>query len=457
MKSQSIAQRWGKKNLLLILIAGCLITTLFSRCTPVGQGPTDNYCTSGQSCLTIDDSKVSTTLKNRVYSPGSTLIHNKHVNYNPSGKTVVIPYETTDFRHNPMLTTSIIKSSFFASGTGSVTDYFNENSWGQFHLTDGGVSDLVSLNKAYTDYPFTESDWRLMTDLCQNSTIDWKSLDVNNDHIITQNEVQIVFTMSDGGLGATRPPRNGHSPYQYDYITITTPNWTGQIINRFVYVGSALKGNSVINPFEYNYSTIWHELCHAFFRLPDRYANGTCETGSTGRYDLMSDNCSKKHMNIYDKMRIGWIQPKICYTNVSSSTDLVPIGENLPGGCISLTAIENQPTALIRWTSTAPDEMWIFENKNIASSPRKFEAGLPESGLAVWYVDLLTENVILIDNSKGSLVPTSYKDQGEGALFKYSGTPSASIYSFTFYNKSNNLAFFLRSVSPPAGTMYFSF
>lgn len=433
-----------------------IMSLLFTKCKPDQQGPTDNYCTSGQSVLTIDDSNVTSALKNKIYASGP-VINTQHPDYNKNGKTVIIPFEATDKPFNTALTTQVIRDAFFTTGVGSVADFYSENSWGQFKVTEGGISSPVDLNRPYTDYTLAESDPTLMRDLCQKSSINWAALDVNADHEITPNEAQVIFIIPDGGSGATRKPNNVFSNYPYDYITIETPAWSGKIRNSFVMVGCKKNGDPATNPLEYNYSTIWHELGHAFFNLPDRYTS-YCGTGLTGAYDLMSDNCSKKHLEVYDKMRIGWIKPKITYSNFSANTDYTPYGTNLQSGlCLNMAAIESQPTALIHWVATAPDEFWIMENKEKSSSIKGFEDGLPESGLAVWWVDMTNSNIALVDASKGSLVPTNYNNQGTGALLKYPGQPSQSAFDFIFYDKSDKVAFTLRSISPAGTNMYFSF
>ena len=450
------------KKIFLNLSLVCFISYFFLQgCKkPDQEGPADKYCTAGQSVLTIDDSKVPSTLKSKIYSPGG-VFHTAHPNFNKNGNVVVIPYATPDFPANTALTTQVIRDEFFATGVGSASDFFYENSWGQFKLVEKQISKVSILPKAFFDYKYTESDPYLMTDVCQNSSINWADVDLNKDHSITSNEVQIVFVQATGGLGVTRYPKNAFNANDPDYKNlpnyITVTDNTGgiyYIYNYFVTIGCKADNDPTksVNTLSYNSSTLWHELCHGMFNLPDRYTS-YCGTGPTGQFDLMSDNCARLHMNIYDKMRIGWVKPKISYANFSSGE---PQGTNIEGGnCLSMAAIENQPAALIRWLGTSPDEFWIIENRNKSSSARNFEDGLPDEGLAIWWVDMTDGSVRLVDASNAGLSPVNFKDQGPNALFKYA--QSNSIYQALLKNKQAGAAFGIKSISPAGSVMYFSF
>lgn len=426
------------------------------------QGPGDNYCTSGQSVLTVNDDKVPSSLRNRIFSQGG-VIHTAHPNYNKNGKVVIIPYSTPDFPINTSLTKQVIRDEFFTTGIGSANDFFQENSWGQFKLQEAEISETAVLPKAFTQYKLTESDPYFMQDVCLYSSINWPALDVNNDHSITPDEVQIVFIRSAGGLGVTRSPRNAFTVkdpvYKNlpDYITLTY--FSGiqyNIYNNFVSIDCKKESDpsKATNTLSYNSSTLWHEMSHGLFNLVDRYTS-YCGTGNTGQYDLMSDNCSRKHLNIYDKIRIGWIKPKISYSNATGSE---PSGANVIGGtCLSFPAIESQPAALIRWVGTSPNEFWIFENRNKKSSPRDFESGLPDEGIAIWWVDMTSGEIHLIDANAAGQKPSTFKDQTTGALFKYPGKPVQSIYQALLVDKSGGAAFGIKSISPVGSNMYLSF
>src|SRR5205823_5480483 len=113
--------------------------------------------------------------------------------------------------------------------------------------------------------------------------------------IISRHEAQICFMLADDGAGAERPA----------FVNISTQTGEYRISCNFVFFSCKRDDNPTkgTDDIAYNYSSIWHELCHGMFGLPDRYKDA-CGSGKTGQYDLMSDNCTRLHMTIFDKMKI---------------------------------------------------------------------------------------------------------------------------------------------------------
>ena len=402
---------------------------------------------------------------------------------------MVIPFETPDFLRNPAAGTSYISQIFFASGqlSGvSVAQYFLENSYGDYQVTNGGVSDWVSLDKNLTDYIGFEGDDDLPRDVLELANINWPALDVNNDHVITPAEAQIVFLVANGYSAATR----GFADYPADWVIsdprppemsslqANTPSGVFNFKPRVVYMGlkKANDPNFDTNPIR-DLHSLCHELCHAFFNLTDRYLNGACGTGGPGPYSIMSDNCSWEHMLIHDKMKIGWIQPKIVAGHLDK--------------CLAFPASESSPTALVLLAPQDPhqtDEYWIVENRHKPSSdcgscvlnlpqflgynPGKvgvFDRDLPESGLAVWWVktgayfsgydDIRLVNASLPDQDPNGTTAITGADPGYvnpivGALFKRDDADPQKLLLNS--NGEWSLLFF-RGVSDPGATMYAEF
>jgi hypothetical protein len=104
------------KYFLIALIFSTIISscaTFFKKANQ--QGSNDNYCVFGQSVLTIDDSKVPTDIKSKIYAPNGIYDIN-NPNYNKIGRTLVIPFSTPDFPMNTSLTTKLIENEFFITG-----------------------------------------------------------------------------------------------------------------------------------------------------------------------------------------------------------------------------------------------------------------------------------------------------------------------------------------------------
>ncbi len=440
-------------------------------------------CPPNQNCgeidvWTIDDGTIPQQTKNAIlYSPGPIISKyhpNNPENTNPSfpsGKIVVIPFETPDFPHNPAITSGYIFLTFFATGelSGvSVAQYFLENSWGDFHVTNGGIADCVTLSSNLTSYVGFEGDDDLPRDVLRLADINWPALDTNNDDVITPAEAQIVFLVSNGYSAAKRgfADWTTGSAVPLASIQADTPSGIFKFKPSVVYIGTKKADDPNFDDNAIRiHSTICHELCHAFFNLPDGYAGG-CGSGTTGRYAIMSDSLRWHHMNIHDTMKIVWIQPKIVAGHLIQY--------------LSFRASESVPAALVLLTPSAPplatDEYWMVENRYRPSSDCNgcllyhpadgvFDAGLPESGLALWYVREGTwssghDDVRLVDANAPHEDPDGttdingsdpgYHSQGAGALFKKDDADPQKL----LINGQGKWSFlFFRDVSEPGSTV----
>ncbi|MFD2035967.1 hypothetical protein ACFSKL_14275 [Belliella marina] len=435
----------NKKSIALM----AMYLLLYSCDLPDQVGPDDNYCTSGASVLSLDDSNVSSEVKNRIYNPApqTWVIHTQHPDYNRNGRLVLIPTAFPNLPANEFVTREIIETAFFRSGTGSVRDYFYENSWGQFSLTNAGISDWITLANDREFYG-QGGDWtrnsNMYRDACQASTIDWASVDLNGDRIITPNEALVGFIIPAGNLGANRPGS----------VNITYNGQPYTINSSFTFMDCKRldEPERDIRMISYNYPLIWHELGHGFFGLPDRYQDFS-GTGRGGQFDIMSDNFRNIHMTIYDKMKIGWVKPRI----------LLPANQRIPEGrrCYRIQASAQTEAALILYSNRSPDEYLIVENINTEASERGFTSGYNESGLAIWWADMNSGDTRLIERKliSGGItaLPLDHvSPRGIEVLLQYiDGTDPESI---TFIrNQNGQLNFGFRAVSPPGTSMFVEF
>ncbi len=409
-------------------------------------------CSSGKAITTIDNSGISQTVKDKIFKPrvGSRYITAGHGEYNPSGRTLIIPFEFTDMPHNTAVSESIIRDAFFNSGglgNDNIKSYFEKNSFGHFTLTEAFIAPWINLGAATAVYTggVSDSDWTrnavLCQDICQAANVDWAAIDLNGDHEITANEVQIIFMYSDGGLGANR----GHN------VTIQTLSGTYNIHNRFTYI--SCKSNSdpakTTDPIAYNYVTIRHELMHAFLGLPDRYGTPP-NFGRTGNYDPMCANRPRwTSISAPDKMKLGWITPAILTYDHT-------IDANAPTAhqCYTFTHAAGSGEALVLYNERYPEECWVVENRcNDCATFGNFESGLPESGLAIWWMSLTDERVFLIDASVTPKKPDAYTDfQDSDALFRFKGNGTSTEF-IPLYPLDGFVAFNFRMVSGPGAVM----
>ena len=451
MKSNSRPVSNNGTYLLLMLFA--VIVCIPPSCRrPDQAGPNDSWCTSGINVLTVDDTNVPANIKTQIYAapPGFTAVGS--ADYNPSLPLIIIPFQfSTEFPQNTSVTAAVIRENFFTTGTGSIRDYFSENSWGQFNIREGWIANSVTLSSTPTSYGVGQlgNDWtrnpNVARDICQASNVDWATIDANGNGTISRNEAQICFMLSAGNGGANRPSN----------VSIKTAKGDFNIAGSFVFFDCKRNNDPTrdVDALRYNYSTIWHELAHGMFGLPDRYTD-YCGSGRTGMYDLMSDNCSWRHMSMYDKMKIGWIRPRIL-VKASQRGDRAR-------HCFTFPNAATTPAALILWDQNQPNEYWIVENRHKASSPRGFDRDLPESGLAVWWVDEQLDSLSLVDartvSTRPNMILYNATLNQRGALFKNRLGFTDTTFNMQFFrSKVNSTEMAIRAPSPEGVTMFAEF
>jgi M6 family metalloprotease-like protein len=427
------------------------LVLVFSCKKPDETGTGECWCTTGINVQVIDDSGVPAAARDMIYSIPSGYNAVGTDNYSAVKKLIVIRYEfATEYPRNPNVTADLVRQDFFSTGTQSVREYFRENSYGQFDIVEGAIPDWVTLSYDVAHYADLAPlhDWpscpELHQELCQKAQVDWSAIDANGDHIISPKEAQICFLSSVGRGGCNR----------YSDFVIATNSGDYRIAHSFALFDSkrANEADSHIDAIAYNYGTIWHELCHAIFGLPDRYKD-ICGSGTTGSYDIMSDPCRWQKMNMFDKMKLGWVRPRILEKAI-----------HRPGGerhCYLFPSSETNPAAAVLLDRDRTDQYWVVENRNISDSPREFDKGFPESGLVVWWVDATNNKVYLVDAHDPMKHPQTIMYSGGpvylGATFKGDTCSGSSIYTTYLSSSSGDLSFLMRAVSPPGPNMFVEF
>jgi M6 family metalloprotease-like protein len=366
-------------------------------------------CASGTTVWTLNDSAVSASLKTQILGTPGQIISTASASF-PSGKLVVIRAALQDAPINPAADTAYINSIFFGTvaGVKNIKGYFNINSYGNFSVTSGSVPPWLTLSKKITDYsPGIEGNATFLQDVLKNANVNWSSLDANGDKTINIPEAQIVILVPNAlpgsGFASTRVVNAG---------SVATPTGTFTFNNRRIIIFSL---KSFFDP-QYNINPIRalaavaHELGHAFFNLPDRYGANT----GTGEYDMMGSGNSSTwvHFTMHDKIKIGWIKPKIVQGHL--------------GQCLEFVPSEWGANALILVPATSflgsPLEYWVVENRNKAYDSGGYDDDLPDKGLAIWYTSVGTysnghDDVRLVDFSKPTQNPLNYNNPGSNALF----------------------------------------
>jgi M6 family metalloprotease-like protein len=392
-----------KRRFVSTLIAAAGLGLLISS-SPGAAQP----CSTGAASWAIDDSAVSASLKNQIIGSPGKIIGPGNPNF-PSGKLVVIRAALQDAPVNSAADTNYINSIFFGTvaGVKNIKGYFTANSYGHFTVASGAVPNWITLSKKLTDYsPGIEGNATFLQDVLRAANVNWSILDSNGDKTISVSEAQIVVLVPNAlpgsGFASTRGVTAG---------SVTTPTGTFTFGGRPIIIFS-LKSISDpqfnINPIR-SLPTVAHELGHAFFGLPDRYGPNT----GTGEYDMMGSAASNKwvHFPMHDKIKIGWITPKIIQGHLGQCLEFVP--SEWGANAVVLVPI----TSFLG----SPLEYWVVENRNKAFDGGGYDDDLPDKGLAIWYTSVGTffghDDVRLVDFSKPTQDPDLYNNPGSNALF----------------------------------------
>ncbi len=376
-------------------------------------GGSPEPCGSGTDVRNLKlDGEVSEAL-NKIRAPGKIIA--KGDSRYPLGKLVVIRAALADWPSNSAATGAYVETIFFSSDSNvkSIRGYFATNSYGQLHVTKAEVPPWITLSKNLAGYSGgIEGSSTFMRDVLDAAEVDWDAINVNGDDIISRFEAQIIVLIPNAmpppnatGFASTRYPSIGevHTPSgEFDFSTRPIVYYSLKAVADPQYATDPIR----------NLPGVAHELCHAFFNLPDRYAAGG---SGTGLYDLMASSYTWVYMTAFDRMKIGWTTPKVVQGHL--------------GKCLQFTASELQEGAVVLVPpgsmagSTGVLEYWIAENRNKAFSDGGYDDDLPDAGLAVWYVAEGTwgdghDDVRLVDFSKPDQDPDLYKDPGGTALFK---------------------------------------
>lgn len=373
---------------------------------------------------------------------------------------------------------------------GSIRDFFLENSYGkvdiQFDFIGPYRAGKMSDYKAEGEYTNTNlsklGKWLIANKIKNEPNLDLsiyanESQTINRTHIIFAGEDQANAGIANGFAwahqygfgwgGSIEPPIPGEEPYDcvskvdgktytfkgYSCSSELTHNWRNKVEKYISTIG-----------------TPTHELAHLLFNSRDYYDIYGIYEG-TGQWDLMgggshnhlTDNFYTKviygncpaHINMYEKIRLGWVEPQIL--NTTGNYSMVNSAEN------PIAYIYQKGTTYKTFTSLddIEGEFYILENKqkkgfdralinyNVYNEPY-FNGGLliyrahPDAK-STWYINSSYPQKLYpicasSSNQFPSQVVSSYGDiDGVGCVFgngynKFTdeGTPSAkTILSYT--------------------------
>jgi len=284
------------------------------------------------------------------------------------------------------------EEQFFGSWpTGSLRDYFRENSYGQFELL-GDVSEWIALDEEDLHYEGPADDasscgdarWReLLDEAVAKSTLDWNRYDREHDGF-----VDTLIIVHPEAARQCSPASNNLCSNEQWYYELTpgsdrryldtgadTPDGKPLCINEYVVVAGVNCDGKAPN----GIGDLAHELGHAL-GLPD-LEDQDGSAGGVGVWDLMGTGGSggdgrsserPTHLGAWSKAELGWVTP----------TDLTTARE------VDLPPVVSAPTVYRFESGENPGVLYLLENRQRVG----FDRDLPGTGLLIWRVD---------DNSTG--------------------------------------------------------
>lgn len=254
--------------------------------------------------------------------------------------------------------------------TGSVKDYYLENSWSQFNLTVDvfgpyTASQNMSYYGANDAYGNDQNPRALVTEAVNAADASANFANYDNDGDGTVDGVYVIYAGYGEEAGASADAIWAHA------WSITPVTKDGKTISKYS-CSAELRGNSGTT------ITSIGVICHEFGHVlgaPDYYDTDYSTGGQfegTGKWDMMAsgswnnNGVTPAHHNAYTKVKVyGWATATV----LSSATNVTvkPVKDN---------------KSFYQINSTTSGEYWIMENRQ----QEGFDAYVPGHGLVIYHV-----------------------------------------------------------------------
>ncbi|HRR10580.1 MAG TPA: M6 family metalloprotease domain-containing protein [Tenuifilum sp.] len=254
--------------------------------------------------------------------------------------------------------------------TGSVKDYYLENSWSQFNLTVDvfgpyTASQNMSYYGANDAYGNDQNPRALVTEAVNAADASANFANYDNDGDGTVDGVYVIYAGYGEEAGASADAIWAHA------WSITPVTKDGKTISKYS-CSAELRGNSGTT------ITSIGVICHEFGHVlgaPDYYDTDYSTGGQfegTGKWDMMAsgswnnNGVTPAHHNAYTKVKVyGWATATV----LSSATNVTvkPVKDN---------------KSFFQINSTTSGEYWIMENRQQVG----FDAYVPGHGLIIYHV-----------------------------------------------------------------------
>ena len=260
--------------------------------------------------------------------------------------------------------------------TGSVADYFKDQSRGQFVLTFDVVGP-VTVSKEASYYGQNDENGNDMyaeemvaeaVNLAKEHVTDWKQYDWDNDGEVDQ--VMIIYAgegEADGGAEDTIWPHE----YSLSYLGSAVDVSDGLKVNTYAVANEGFFSNGEF--YVSGIGTICHEFSHCL-GLPDMYDVSYSGNYGMNNWSLMDAGSYNNNgftppcYSSYEKLSIGWITPTELTETQSVS---------------NMRALDDADDVYMIRNAAHPDEFYLLENRQ----QKGWDAYVPAQGMLILHVD----------------------------------------------------------------------
>ena len=358
----------------------------------------------------------------------------------PRGAVILVSYADLAFKSTKegMEQWAMGDTYTYNGATGSIHQYFIDQSWGQYNLQIDVIGPVVvSKNYAYygaNDYSGNDKHAdELIVEACtiahDSLGVDFSRYDSDND-----GEVDWVVIIYAGKGEASGGAANTIWPHQWDLSESGMDfKLDGKTVNHYCCLNE-LKSNMKRD----GIGTFCHEFSHVM-GLPDLYATNEAYHHTMCEWDIMdygpynNDGNTPPNYSAYERWFMGWYQPRL--VNSAASVILPPLHET--AGAVYMTA---NGAAIDDILQPNPKTFYLFENRQLEG----WDEFLPGPGLMITKVQWSSfkwENNT-VNNSAGGMgvdimeatANTSYEEGASTDLYPAGGKSFTQIVSYQVTN-----------------------
>ena len=342
----------------------------------------------------------------------------------PRGVVILVSYKDTPFSStNADMTEWAMGEDYRYNGaTGSIHQYFYDQSWGQYDMQIDVVGPVtVSKNASYygnnvTDYWGNSGDEHadeLVVEACRLADaqgVDFSKYDSNNDGKVDW--VVILYAgkgEADGGEASTI------WPHQYD-LSYTNMDFKldGKTIDHYCCLNE-IEGRTGARC---GIGTFCHEFSHVM-GLPDFYSTQQNSTHKTlGAWDIMdygpynNNGNTPPNYSAYERWFMGWIEPTLVS---SASTVTLPLLQETGAAAV----ITKTGKAISNILAPNPSVFYLFENREKSG----WDKYIPGKGMLItkvsWDRNKWLNNTV--NNTASAMGVDIIEADGRAAYYDYQG------------------------------------